>query len=276
MNLAVVNTKGGVGKTTIASMVLPLLFAKERREGKSVKVYEIDDNNKSTFAKNSVINFKTIKVKDAEDVLDMVQMDIDMSEDTINIIDCGGGNDTVAVLNYIKEIKLQGLAYIIPTNDDIEQLNNVKQTISLIRSIDMEAKIVLVLNRVALESENQEISEDILKRQFLGLYGDESLGIDRGLDQFEKELVGVVAIPNTPIFGILKNLKKTTAIDRYLEEYETVENIIEARKGWASGSKEEYLKRMKEYRISKKVVDLYDNLRDFRDLLKGLSNEPKQ
>ncbi len=273
-NLAVVNTKGGVGKTTIGSMILPLIFAEDAKNGKSIRVYEIDDNNKSIFAENSVIDFQTIKVKEAEDILDMVQMDIDMAENVINIIDCGGGNDTVAVLNYIKEIKLQGLAYVIPTNDDIEQLNNIKQTINLIRSIDKNAKIVLILNRVAV-SENQKITDDILKRQFIGLYGDDSLGIDRGLDEFEKELAGVAAIPNTPIFGILKNLKKTTTADRYLEEQETVVNIAKVRKGWASGSKEEYLKRMKEYRISKKVVDLYDNLEDFRNLLKGLTDETK-
>lgn len=267
MNIAVVNTKGGVGKSTISSMILPLFFAEDvEDDGRTVNVYEIDNNNKSVFSGSSAINFKNIKVKDAEDVITKVQMDFDKKSDSINIIDSGGGDDTVAILKYMQEMEVEGSIYIIPTNDDIEQTENIKQTISLIKNIDPLAKIILALNRVITDS--LTIDEKELKGQFIGLYGNKEMGIEPVIDQLRDELIGIVGIPNTPIFGILKNLKHTTAIDYYIQNIGVVENFSKRRKEWIKQGDEIYKKNYQEFQIAKKLVNVRKSLKEFEELIK--------
>ena len=67
----VCNTKGGVGKTITGSMILPLIL---HSTDKQISVYEIDDNNQISISSNH-IKFKSIQIRESEDVLDQVYFD---------------------------------------------------------------------------------------------------------------------------------------------------------------------------------------------------------
>ena len=161
------NTKGGVGKSTISTMVLPLVC-----NCKIVNVYELDDNNKTMFSKSEHVQFKTLDVNYANSVISEIDFtNLTQSEASVyNIIDIGGGNDTKTVLEAIKKSDFSGLTYVIPMNDDIEQVTNMFDTIKIIKETDVEAKIYVILNRV------ERMDEESIRAQFINVFGSENMG----------------------------------------------------------------------------------------------------
>jgi len=256
--LVVVNTKGGVGKSTIASQVLPILF---RDTDKKIKVYELDDNNR-TYYKNSKIEFNTLKVSRTEDVIDDVNIDLMLDENVINIIDAGGGNDTKAVLDGIQKAELKGLTYFIPLNDDFEQFENTKLTIELIRSFDNNAKIFLIFNRTI------SFKIDEIKSQFIAFFGSEDYGIEGRFDEIadlvEKDFL---ILQNTQIISILKNFYGTTLYDFYHDNKDLIENSEKYKKEWVQHGRDYFKKQMKHFRFAKDVFDLIDYIDKYANFL---------
>ena len=153
----IVQTKGGVGKTTVSGIVATLLYL--QNQDKKINLFEIDDNNNSKVNSN-YINHQSLKLKDSEVVIDDIQFASLSDTNVVNIIDCGGGNDTKIVLQKLKEIDLSGLNYYVPLNDDMEQVQNVKDTIALIRDFDKSANINLILNRCfSLEKDEIQLNQ---------------------------------------------------------------------------------------------------------------------
>jgi len=258
MVLTVVNTKGGVGKSTIASQILPVLF---RSEKKKIKVYELDDNNK-TFYKDSKIEFKTLKTEKSEEAIDEVYFDLELEENIINIIDAGGGNDTKAVLDSIKKAELKDIIYFIPVNDDFEQFVNTKSTIELIRSFDNSSKIFLIFNRaVSFEPKN-------IYDQFIAFFGSENYGIEGRFDEIadlvEKDFL---ILQNTQILSILKNFYNTTLYDFYFENKDLIENSEKYKKEWVQHGRDYFKKQMKHFRFAKDVFDLIDYIDRYANFL---------
>ena len=145
-------TKGGVGKTVLSMIIATLLY----EENKTINVYEIDDNNNSEV-KSNILNFKSIQIKESENLLDEVYFDsFAEDENIINLIDCGGGNDTKSILNKLSENDMIRNNYYVPIFDDIDHVNNAIDTINLIRGFDKEATINLIFNR-CLGSEQKDI-----------------------------------------------------------------------------------------------------------------------
>jgi hypothetical protein len=258
MVLIVVNTKGGVGKSTIASQVLPVLF---RENDKKIKVYELDDNNQ-TFYKNSKIEFKTLKTERSEDAIDEVYFDLELGEDVVNIIDAGGGNDTKVVLEAIKKAELKDVIYFIPINDDFDQFANTKYTIELIRSFDNSSKIFLIFNR-AISSEPKDIYD-----QFIAFFGSETYGIEGRFDEIanliEKDFL---ILQNTQIISILKNLYNTTLYDFYHENKDLIENSERYKKEWVQHGRDYFKKEMRHFRFAKDVFDLIDYIDKYANFL---------
>jgi len=257
----VVNTKGGVGKSTIASQIIPILF---RNKNKRIKIYEIDDNNK-TFFKNSKIEFNTLKVSRTEDVIDDVNVDLMLDEeDVVNIIDAGGGNDTKAVLEGIKKAEIKGIVYIIPVNDDFEQFQNTKHTIEVIRDFDKNAKIFLLFNRVF------SFSRKDIENQFIAFFGSEEYGIEGRFDEiFEYIENNILMIQNTQIFSILKNFYNTTLYDFYFENKDLIENSEKYKKEWVKKGRDYFKKQMKHFRFAKDVFDLIKYIDKYANFLQG-------
>src|SRR5574344_1494987 len=101
-------TKGGVGKTTTSNVLSTILYLSN--QDKKINLFELDDNNVSKINSN-YINHQSLKLKDSEVVIDDIQFASLSDTNVINIIDCGGGNDTKIVLQKLKEIDLSGLNY---------------------------------------------------------------------------------------------------------------------------------------------------------------------
>ena len=185
--------------------------------------------------------------------IDEILFDNLMDKKVSHIIDCGGGDDTIKVLDYLQESDLKGLEYFIPANDDLEQVKNVLDTIKEIKKRDNTAKISIVLNRC------NSLDEDEIKNQFIGIFGNESYGIAGVIDELNNQVDNFYFIKNTPIFGILKNIYKTTLLDSYREAKEITENISNYQKEWLKLGKDNFKSKMKFYKFLKDVVRFVEN-----------------
>ncbi len=219
---AILGTKGGNGKSTAALMVLPVLFSDM---GKKIKIYHLDNHNQYKIT-SSYLTFVNLRMKDAGSVIDEVEMAAISNTDTINIIDAGGGNDSMELLDVIKKTQVKNLSYIIPLMDDIEQLYNLKNKIKAIKNVSNDAEIFIILNRV------DAYDEDTVKGQFIGLFGSKKYAIDAYLEQIEDDIVSFVLLRSNPLFSVLKNIYGTTLLDAYHDANDLLENVHEKKIAW--------------------------------------------
>ena len=248
--IILIGTKGGGGKSMFSTMVAPLFYI-----GKIINIYELDNNNVPAFESSESFRLINLKVNKADEVID----ELDFSK----IVDCGGGDDSIAVLNSIQKSSIQGLTYILPLNDDIEQMHNIEEIIYKIKKADPKASISIVLNRVSIMSK-----EDIHK-QFVGVFGSEKYGIEGKVDELLEIIDGIYYVRNSPIFSILKNLYKSTLVDSYIFAKDIVENIEEYKKDWAGEGKEYFNKQMSRYRFAKDVISLVEELQSMKKIFIG-------
>jgi len=249
-------TKGGVGKTTISGIIATLLYL--QNHNLKINLFEIDDNNKSRVNSN-YIDYQSLKLKDSEVVIDDIQFSSLSDNNVVNIVDAGGGNDTKLVLQKLKEIDLSGLNYCIPLNDDMEQVDNVLDTITLIRDFDKSAKINLVLNR-CFTLEKEEI-----QKQFINIFGSEELDIPNRLTNLKVDNIFFVA--NSNIFSILKSHYRVSLLDSYLSSIDLVQNIDTYRQEWIKEGQEVFKSNNKRYRFAKMVVELINQLEPLKKAL---------
>jgi cellulose biosynthesis protein BcsQ len=249
-NYCVVQTKGGAGKTTISVNVLALMF---KNDDIKVNIFELDNNNTSKLA-NSKLNFQSLKVDKSDEAINKVYFDIVSNSKEVNIIDCGGGDDTVKVLEYIQKIDMQDIVYIIPLNDDIEQFDNVVQTIKLIKSTNKKAIIHLFFNRC------NNLNEQDVKKQFVGFFGSDIYNINSKIELIQNEISSFVFIPNTPLFGILKSYG-ISLYDSYNSSKDLVDNISTYRQNWAKEGKKVFSKNMARFTFAKDILELIDDLK---------------
>lgn len=253
--IVIVNTKGGVGKTTVANVFGQLFYSNQNQK---INIFEIDDNN-TTQVNSNYINYQSLKLKDSEVVLDDIQFNLLSDNNVINIVEAGAGNDSIVVLSKLKEIDLTGLNYYIPLNDDMEQVDNVKDTIALIRDFDKSGKINLILNR-CFTLEKEEI-----QKQFINIFGSEELDIPNRLTDLKVD--NIFFIPNSNIFSILKSHYKVSLLDSYLSSIDLVKNIDTYRQEWIKEGQDVFKANNKKYRFSKMVVELINQLEPIRKSL---------
>lgn len=249
-------TKGGVGKTTISGVIATLLYL--QNQNKSINLFEIDDNNNSNVNSN-YINHQSLKLKDSEVVIDDIQFSSLSDGSVVNIIDAGGGNDTKIVLHKLKEIDLSGLNYYIPVNDDMEQVDNVRDTISLILDFDKSATINLVINRCF------SLDKDEIQKQFINIFGSDDLDIANQLDNLKVD--NIFFVPNSNIFSILKSHYKVSLLDSYISSLDLIQNIDTYRQEWIKEGQEVFKTNNKRYRFAKMVVELITQLEPLKKAL---------
>ncbi len=226
-----------------------------------INLFEIDDNNNSKVNSN-YINHQSLKLKDSEVVIDDIQFASLSDTNVINIVDAGGGNDTIFLLKQLKEIDLSGLNYYIPVNDDMEQVQNVKDTIALIRDFDKSANINLVLNRCF------SLEKDEIKKQFINIFGSDELDIPNQLDNLKVD--NIFFVPNSNIFSILKSHYKVSLLDSYLSSVDLIKNIDTYRQEWVKEGQEVFKSNNKRYRFAKMLVELLEQLKPIQKSLQGL------
>jgi len=200
MTRIVINTKGGVGKSTVSSQ---LLTAYSYIGGvNSIAYAEIDDENQNikNLKESTIINATLINTE----MISTFIKDLMLSDADI-IVDVGGNKTAKLTLEKIKDIGgfYSDVIYYIPMLDSLQDKDNAMDTYNLIREIDQDNKIIFVLNK-AYNKFNQELT----KEQFLFYYGLESLFIKAvELD----EQCHTISLNANNIYNITGYLQKTVA-----------------------------------------------------------------
>lgn len=168
----VLNTKGGVGKSTVAMQLLaPYIF---NRFDEVSKFYELDNENDdaSAFEASTIIEtHKIIVNKDIKDKLSEI-----ITQDNHMIIDIGANKTATAVLSALMD---SGMIYavnlvVIPLLDGEQDAINAVMTYMSIRDTIKKPKILFVLNRHN-ESRDIHAQFDIFLGDKRGFFDDQGL-----------------------------------------------------------------------------------------------------
>lgn len=250
----VVSTKGGEGKTFLSLQVLPILFF-----NKNINIFEVDNNNnsKKMIENSQKISFKSFKIDDGLDAIDEIEFNNMLSQDdSINIIDAGGGDDTVKLLQILKEKELFGLTYIVPLSNSISNVDNALQTIDSILSFDKDAKINLVLNRCP----SFDLEE--IKFKFKSFFGNEAFGLPSRCEEFMDKIQNFNYLTETDLPDIISSKHQYALVDAYIKAKTIMENFDEVKCEWAKKGKEDFLKSKKLNRINEEIYDYCQTLID--------------
>ena len=145
--IAVIGTKGGVGKSTISAQIATFALASA---GAKFEMFEMDNNNKTAKAldKSELLEgkFKTLNLDASDAELEKIFLNLAVSDDGKKyIIDVGGGDDTNRFLELIRRNHLtEQTLFIAPFMPNFESLDNLESTILKIKDYDY----LVVLNNV--------------------------------------------------------------------------------------------------------------------------------
>jgi cellulose biosynthesis protein BcsQ len=243
--IVVASTKGGEGKSMLSIQKIPLLF-----QNKNIYVFEVDNNNnsKKLIDNSKKIAFKTFRINDGLDAIDEVEFNnLTSQDDAVNIIDCGGGDDTLKVLEILKEKDLRGLIYVVPITNSISNVDNALQTIDAILEFDETAKINLVLNRCP----SYEFNE--IKEKFKALFGNEEFGLKSRIEEFHSKVKNINYILETDLPDIISSKHQYSLLDAYLKAKIIIENYDAVKEEWLKAGRDEYLKNTKLNRINEQI-----------------------
>lgn len=243
--IIICSSKGGEGKTMLSMQKIPLLYL-----DKNIYIFEVDNNNnsKKLIEKSEKINFKTFRVNDGLDALDEVEFNtLTAKDDTINIVDCGGGDDTLKVLEILNEKELYGLTYVVPLTNSISNVDNALATINAILESDESAIINLVLNRCP----SYEFTE--IKEKFKALFGNEEFGLASRVEEFQSKIRNINYVLETDLPDIVSSKHQYSLIDAYLKAKLIMENYDVVKDEWLQQGKDVYLKNIKLNRINERI-----------------------
>ncbi|MFA6191806.1 MAG: hypothetical protein WC665_05575 [Sulfurimonas sp.] len=197
MIYVVVSNKGGVGKSLLSHNIFSLLV------GDNFELIEIDNNNDTskTFFNSELLRDKTrtVRVKDADDVLDDVFFEAMANQKNV-IVDGGGGDDTNRLLEMLAEQPQENIKYIIPTvvgSDDINVLSTYER-------ISNKKNVLFVLNGYH-EKEN-------IKDEFMYFFGDDDLEV-KGVVGKIKEKIKFIKIPFSNLYKVAQLSYNMTIYD---------------------------------------------------------------
>jgi len=191
-------TKGGVGKSTVAMQVIaPYLY---KKHNKKITYIEIDDenNDSQSFNTTQIVNKRMLSTNKIKELDEMILMD----DNHEVIVDVGGNKTSTLVLDEIAKVGSFGnIKWIVPMGDGELDGKNAIDTMKKLRKIEnnSEENLLFALNR-AISTE-----QDYLEEQFINFFGHKYLGSNSTITDF-------VGAPN---YFAVKNDKVIT-ISRYL------------------------------------------------------------
>ena len=143
----------------------------------------------------------------------------------MSIIDCGGGDDSLAVIESLAKNKIFNVDFFIPTLNDVETIDNIISTSTSIKKYFKDSKITLILNQVANLEKYQE--------KFISIFGSEKYGVADNLNLINEYIDSISIIPQADnIIYMLKGVYKTEFADMYISAKDIDENIVTYRKQW--------------------------------------------
>lgn len=170
MKIIIINSKGGVGKSTTSMQVIaPFLY--QHIGNKKVNFVELDDENQdsTTFARSELVNAQQIKITGTD--LDSKLLDIIIDNENI-VIDVGGNKTTTFVIDSLSNTGIINALdlIVIPLGDGEQDASNAIKLYKKVRELNSDIKIVFVLSRV-------DIGMD-LEMQFFDFFGDKQGRVD--------------------------------------------------------------------------------------------------
>ena len=246
MKYLILNTKGGTGKSTFSTQILPLIL------NDNILVLEADNNNK-TILNNSFIQIKNLFASDDENLIS----ELIFNDENDILIDAGGGDDSRKVVEILAKNEVDIDYFFIPISNDFETVKNLIDTVNLIKSNFKEPKIILVLNKVNNLNKLQE--------EFLFIFGKQELGIKNLLKTDLKDTFkNVVVIPQNNLISYIKNAFGQTLKD-FLKSLKELEQIplSELQKKWVTVCRENFKKEEEQKECFKKK---YQNYKLFREI----------
>lgn len=191
-------TKGGVGKSTVAMQVIaPYLF---KKHGKKITYIEIDDenNDSKSFTRTEIVDKRMLGTNRLTELDELILMD----DNHEIIVDVGGNKTSSLVLDEIKKVGTFGnVKWIIPLGDGELDGKNAIATMRKIKKIEekSEGNLLFALNRAI------SMEPDYIEEQFINFFGHKYLESNSVLCDFVKD----------PKYFAVKNDKVIT-MSRYL------------------------------------------------------------
>ncbi len=191
-------TKGGVGKSTVAMQVIaPYLY---KKHGKKVTYIEIDDENNDSrsFTRTNIVEKRMLGTNKLTELDELILMD----DNHEVIVDVGGNKTSSLVLEEIKKVGSFGnVKWIIPLGDGELDGKNAIATMKKIKKIEEnpEQNMIFALNRAI------SMEPDYIEEQFINFFGHKYLDSNSVMFDFIKE----------PNYFAVKNDKVIT-MSRYL------------------------------------------------------------
>jgi hypothetical protein len=173
-------TKGGVGKSTLAMQVIaPYLY---KKHGKKITYIEIDDenNDSKSFSRTEIVNKRMLQTNKLKELDELILMD----DNHEVIVDVGGNKTSTLVLDEIAKVGTFGnVKWIVPLGDGELDGKNAIATMRKLQKIEANAQehLIFALSR-AISPE-----EDYLEEQFINFFGHKYLGSNATITDIVKD-----------------------------------------------------------------------------------------
>jgi hypothetical protein len=173
-------TKGGVGKSTVAMQVIaPYLY---KKHGKKITYIEIDDENNDSrsFTRTEIVNKKMLQTSHLTQLDELILMD----DNHEVIVDVGGNKTSTLVLDEIAKVgSFNNIKWIVPMGDGELDGKNAIATMKKLRKIERNStdNLFFALNRAI------SMEQDYLEEQYINFFGHKYLGSDSTITDFVKD-----------------------------------------------------------------------------------------
>lgn len=236
------NSKGGVGKSTIAQHVAPFLLGKDK-----TRILEADSHNESSIAVEGSrrVVFSSFKVRGTgvDDVTDEAMI-ATLADGLDTVIDAGAGDDTIETVRAVAK-NFKNFEVWIPLDPSFE---NLKNAIDTAKAVPSEIRKVLVFQNF------NHITE------FWAIFGNDEFGVEQNLE-FLQYFDETMEIPRSSLFGFAK-LYRTTLLD--LADIHQTYDFESVKSEWAQMPREDFRARMSRHRLSMAAYELLSSVKASR------------